>query len=136
MNFTLETPALIFPAISLLMLAYTNRFVVLADLIRNLYAKHLENPNALILAQIENLQLRMHYIKMMQVFGATAFVSAVISMLLSMLSFATAAWITFFIGLAFLLISLFYLLKELFISINALSIQLDELKTIKKRRSL
>ena len=81
MDFNIQTPALIFPAISLLMLAYTNRFVVLAGLIRDLLSEHQNNPKDEILAQIDNLQKRMDLIKKMQVWGAIAFVLSAFSML-------------------------------------------------------
>lgn len=128
MNISLETPALIFPAISLLMLAYTNRFVVLADLIRNLYEVHQNDPSDTTLAQIENLQKRMQIIKIMQVLGASSFILAILSIILNMLNLQEISWIIFLLSLIVLLLSLIYLLKELFISIEALTIQLDDLK--------
>lgn len=45
MEISLTTPALLFPAISLLLLAYTNRFLTLAGLIRNLYKLYKEQPD-------------------------------------------------------------------------------------------
>lgn len=133
MEFTLQTPAMIFPAISLLMLAYTNRFVVLAGLIRDLYEKHQDSPNEQILAQIINLQKRMKYIKSMQVLGAMSFIGAVLSMLLTMFTHYNAVMFTlsrviFALSLVLLVISLVYLLKELSISIEALTIQLQDIK--------
>lgn len=128
MDFTLQTPALIFPAISLLMLAYTNRFVVLAGLIRDLYEKHRETPQKQILDQITNLNRRMDIIKKMQVCGALSFITAALSMLLSMLHLYLGSKVVFTISLVFLVVSLAYLLKELSISIEALQIQLDDLK--------
>lgn len=128
MEFRLETPALIFPAISLLMLAYTNRFVVLAGLIRDLYNQHKETPKKEILDQIDNLQVRMGYIKKMQVLGAIAFILAVFSMLLGMISYDFESTIVFTASLVALVTSLVYLLLELNISITALTIQLDDIK--------
>ena len=68
----LTTPALLFPAISLLMLAYTNRFIVLAQLIRDLYAKYKEHPDEVTKGQMYNLKKNLHY-KNMQIFGALSF---------------------------------------------------------------
>ncbi|CAM2731823.1 DUF2721 domain-containing protein [Erysipelothrix tonsillarum] len=138
MEFTLQTPAMIFPAISLLMLAYTNRFVVLAGLIRDLYEKHQDSPNEQILAQIINLQKRMKYIKSMQVLGAMSFIGAVLSMLLTMFTHYNAVMFTlsrviFALSLVLLVISLVYLLKELSISIEALTIQLQDIKNKNKK---
>lgn len=127
-DFNLSTPAMLFPAISLLMLAYTNRFVVLADLIRNLHDTHSNNPSDVTLAQITNLKYRMQIIKKMQVFGANAFIFSAISMFLSMLEFHLASKIVFTISLLLLIVSLIFLLKELSISIDALTIQLDDIQ--------
>ncbi len=126
-DFSLTTPALIFPAISLLMLAYTNRFVVLADLIRNLYNEHRKNPRQENLDQIANLKYRMDVIKKMQIFGASSFIMAVMSMLAAVLTWAMASKILFALALVLLIISLGYLLKELSISIDALTIQLNDI---------
>ncbi len=126
-DFSLTTPALIFPAISLLMLAYTNRFVVLADLIRNLYNEHRKNPRQENLDQIANLKYRMDVIKKMQIFGASSFIVAVMSMLAAVASLEMASKTLFALALVLLIVSLGYLLKELSISIDALTIQLNDI---------
>ena len=82
MELSLTTPALLFPAISLLMLAYTNRFIVLAQLIRDLYARFKDNPDETIKGQIYNLRKRIKIIKYMQVFGAISFFFCVTCMFL------------------------------------------------------
>lgn len=133
MIFNLETPAMIFPAVSLLMLAYTNRFVVIAGLIRDLYEQHKETPRLEILAQIENLQKRMGYIKKMQVLGAITFISAALAMLFGMTDQVDISILIFKFSLSTLIGSLVYLLLELNISITALSIQLEDIKEISKK---
>lgn len=70
---TLTTPGLLFPAISLLLLAYTNRFLVLAQLIRELNAREGDTIRPLVKAQIENLRKRIRLIRRMQVWGVIAF---------------------------------------------------------------
>ncbi|QIK57739.1 DUF2721 domain-containing protein [Erysipelothrix sp. HDW6A] len=130
-DFSLTTPALIFPALSLLMLAYTNRFVVLADLIRDLYERHQAHPDERNLNQIANLQFRMTLIKKMQMFGAVAFAIAAISMLAAMVNIPKLSGVLFITSLICLVISLVYLLKELSVSIDALTIQLDDIKNQK-----
>ena len=77
----LTTPALLFPAISLLMLAYTNRFVVLTNVIRQLSDKDLDDTR-IIERQIDNLRLRLSIIKYMQTCGVAAFLLCAIAMLL------------------------------------------------------
>lgn len=126
--FDLTTPALIFPAISLLMLAYTNRFVVLAELIRDLYDNYQKDHTQENLEQIKNLSYRMDIIKKMQVCGAVSFILAASSMLLNILNFYELALFTFSISLVVLIISLYFLLKELTVSIDALKIQLKDIK--------
>ena len=69
MEFNLTTPALLFPAISLLMLAYTNRFLTLATIVRNLYDRYKSNHDENLLGQIANLQYRVYLIRRMQIVG-------------------------------------------------------------------
>ncbi|NQU28789.1 MAG: DUF2721 domain-containing protein, partial [Candidatus Marinimicrobia bacterium] len=69
MEMTLTTPAMLFPAISLLLLAYTNRFLAIAGLVRNLYDRYQAKPEQKIQAQIDNLRYRLGLIRNMQVFG-------------------------------------------------------------------
>lgn len=128
MNFDITTPAMIFPAISLLMLAYTNRFVVLAQLIRDLDREYRQTHNRVHLEQISNLRKRMSYIKSMQVLGAVAFITAASSMLLNMIGEYQTSYIVFAFSLIPLIGSLIYLLLELNISIGALKIQIDDLE--------
>ena len=70
---TLTTPGLLFPAISLLLLAYTNRFLVLAQLIRELNAREGESIRPVVVAQITNLRKRIKLIRTMQVYGVGSF---------------------------------------------------------------
>lgn len=126
--FDLTTPALIFPAISLLMLAYTNRFVVLAELIRDLYDNYQKDHTEENLEQIKNLSYRMDIIKKMQLCGAVSFILAASSMLLNILDFYDFALLTFSASLVVLIISLYFLLRELTVSIDALKIQLKDIK--------
>lgn len=130
MNFDVTTPALIFPAISLLMLAYTNRFVVLAQLIRDLDKQYRETRSKNQLMQIANLRMRMTYIKSMQVLGALAFIIAASSMLLNMLGQDYISFIVFGFSLLPLIASLVFLLLELNMSIGALSVQIDDLEDL------
>jgi hypothetical protein len=80
MEFTLTTPALLFPAISLLMLAYTNRFLTISSLIRSLHAQHKTAPDPLIIRQLSNLRYRVRLIRDMQMLGASSFLLCVICM--------------------------------------------------------
>ena len=126
MGFTLQTPTLLFSAISLLMLAYTNRFVVIANLIRELYTLHTNNPSDITFAQLVNLRKRMRIIRNMQVFGGLSFFFSVLSLLLILLEQSQFAQTMFAFSVVLLLISLVLLLMELQISVNALNIQLKD----------
>ena len=126
MDFTLQTPTLLFSAISLLMLAYTNRFVVIANLIRELYTLHTNNPSDITFAQLVNLRKRMRIIRNMQVFGGLSFFFSVLSLLLILLEQSQFAQTMFAFSVVLLLVSLVLLLMELQISVNALNIQLKD----------
>ena len=128
MDFTLQTPTLLFSAISLLMLAYTNRFVVIANLIRELYAKHEQNPSDITFHQLVNLRRRMRIIRNMQVFGGISFFFSVLSLLLILIQWLIVAEVVFAISVVLLLVSLALLIVELQISVNALNIQLKDFK--------
>src|SRR5690554_5985367 len=99
----LTTPALLFPAISLLMLAYTNRFITLAGLTRELYEEHRKEATDKLAAQIDNLQVRIAVIKHMQIFGALSFFFCVTTMFLLFAGSTIIANIAFAIALLLLL---------------------------------
>jgi hypothetical protein len=131
MSLNLSTPALLFPAISLLLLAYTNRFLTLANLIRDLYARYRAQPDPKIRGQLANLDYRIGIIRNMQVFGVGSFFLCVLSMFLLFLGQAVVgAWI-FGAALILLLISLALSLREIQVSIDALRLQIHDLDDIK-----
>lgn len=132
MEITLTTPALLFPAISLLLLAYTNRFLTLANLIRDLHARYQSNPEEIILAQIKNLRYRIVLIRDMQIFGASAFFLCVATMLVLFIGQLVLGKVFFGVSLLCLLISLGYSLRELQVSIDALMVRLSDIESLKK----
>ncbi|MBU2862355.1 DUF2721 domain-containing protein [Reinekea marina] len=125
---TITTPALLFPAISLLMLAYTNRFLVIAQLIRSLYKQNSENPDTDLRNQILHLRLRIVVIRRMQVAGILSFIFCVITMIALFLQFVELAYYLFGSSLVLLLISLCISLYEVQISGQALTVQLKNLE--------
>ena len=125
MDFTLTTPALLFPAISLLLLAYTNRYLTLAGLIRDLCNRQNSNSDEYIVGQIKNLRKRIYLIRNMQMVGVTSFFLCVVTMLLLFLGLVLPGEITFATSLISLLISLRLSIKEIGISVGALEIQLN-----------
>jgi len=126
MELTLTTPALLFPAISLLLLAYTSRFLALASVIRNLHDRIKQGGTYgfTVPAQIRNLRKRVHIIKHMQGLGAGSFFGCVLTMLLLYFSLKTSAGIVFGCSLVLLLASLLLSLWEIQISVDALEAHL------------
>lgn len=121
----LTTPALLFPAISLLLLAYTNRFLVLAQLIRKLKEMDTEEDHALIERQLAALRKRIVLTKRMQAFGVLSFLLCTVSMFLLFLELEPPGVVAFGISLVLLSLSLIYSLWEIQISTNAINVELE-----------
>lgn len=132
MNIDLTTPALLFPAISLLLLAYTNRFLTLATIIRSLHQNYKEKPNIVLLGQIENMRKRVHLIKHMQGIGVASLFLCVLCMFLLFSGQNELGKYVFGLSLIMLLISLILSLKEIAISVDALELHLSD---IEKKKS-
>lgn len=128
MELTLTTPALLFPAISLLLLAYSGRFLALASLMRELYARYKTEPDPKIKGQLNNLRYRIIIIRNMQAFGVASFFGCVLCMFLLFAGQNELGKWTFGASLLLLLVSLGLSLREIQVSIDALSLQLDDLK--------
>lgn len=128
MDLTLTTPALFFPALSLLMLAYTNRFLALANLIRNLYADYQKTADPIILGQLDNLTFRVELLKYMQATGAASILGCVLCMLVLFAGWIDAGKVVFVLSLLLLIASLVLSLVEIWISIGALNLHLSALK--------
>jgi Protein of unknown function (DUF2721) len=126
---SINTPALLFPAITLMMLAYTNRFLALATLIRNLHAKYkqIQEDREIIKQQITNLKRRLVLVKQMQAAGIISFFFCVLSMLFIYFQYEQVAIAIFGLSLLSLLISLGLSLNEIFISTRALEIELKDM---------
>ena len=123
MNITLTTPAVLFPAISLLLLAYTNRFIALAQIIRNFDQSQESDEGTQ--QQIANLRERIQLIKRMQEAGVISFFLCVVSMLAIYAQYQiVGSWI-FASSLLFLLYSLWLSVREIRISVEALDVYLS-----------
>lgn len=125
MTLEVSTPALLFPAISLLFLSFTNRFLHLSALIRSLHSDWLERGDATLRAQIDNLRRRLTLIRTMQLFGAISLFLCVISMLGVISGYSEAALGTFLAALILMAFSLGCLIYEVWISGGALRILLN-----------
>lgn len=125
---TLTTPALLFSAISLIMLAYTNRFLSYATLIRSLHEKFKINPNEVLLGQIDNLRKRLYLTKYMQILGVTSLFLCVFTMFLIFIgSHLPAVWM-FGTSLLLLIASLGVSIHEIQISVKALDLHLGDME--------
>jgi hypothetical protein len=125
--FTLTTPALLFSAISLILLAYTNRFVAYTAVIRNLYVQYKENPTGVLKGQIENLRRRLYLIRTMQIFGVVSLFLCVVTMFLIFIGSELIAAYIFGIALILLCISLAVSLKEIHISVKSMELHLSNM---------
>jgi hypothetical protein len=132
MEISINTPAILFPAITLLMLAYTNRFLALATLIRNLHTKYKQIPEdgEIIRDQIRNLKKRLNLIKHMQASSIISFFFCVLSMLFVYFQYEVWAFAIFGLSLGFLLLSLILSLREIYLSTIALDIELKDMGAV------
>jgi hypothetical protein len=128
MDINLTTPALLFPAVSLLLLAYTNRFLALANLIRDLHARYKTAPSKIILDQIKNLRRRIHLIRDMQALGVASLFLCVVCMFLLFAGQENGGKVLFGISLILLMASLILSLVEIRMSIKALEIHLSDIE--------
>ena len=125
---TLTTPALLFPAISLLLLAYTNRFLVLAQLIRELNQRDNTGLELIVKRQIKTLRRRLHIIRGMQTAGTLSFLLCTLTMFFLYVEFSQVASYTFGASLATLVLSLITSLYEIRISTRAIEIELESME--------
>lgn len=125
---TLTTPALLFSAISLIMLAYTNRFLAYAAVVRNLHDKYLEKKDTSIIKQIKNLKKRLYLTRSMQILGISSLLLCVLTMFLIYIEqHLIAIWI-FGVALILLILSLAFLIKEIQISVKALEHHISDIE--------
>lgn len=127
MQIDLTTPALLFSAISLIMLAYTNRFLSYASLVRTLKEQHQKNHSSVTAAQIANLRKRLYLTRAMQVSGIASLLLCVVSMFFIYIRLYFASVYIFGLALILLIISLTISVYEIYISVKALEIHLNDM---------
>lgn len=127
----INTPALLFPAITLLMLAYTNRFLSLASLVRKLHSEYgkVENVKTIV-SQLKNLRARLNLIRYMQSFGVLSFLGCVMCMYCIFRNWMVMAHWIFAASLLFLLVSIVLSLLEIQKSTKALEIILEDIEEL------
>ncbi|MGB5243412.1 MAG: DUF2721 domain-containing protein [Lutimonas sp.] len=131
---TLTTPALLFSAISLIMLAYTNRFLAYAAVVRSLRDQYVATQNETLIRQITNLRKRLYLTRSMQIFGILSLLLCVLTMFLIYIQqYLIAVWV-FGIALVLLIFSLALLIREIQISVRALEHHLEDLEKLTKEK--
>ena len=125
---TLTTPALLFSAISLIMLAYTNRFLAYAAVIRNLHDKYLQQKDDRLIKQIKNIKQRLYLTRSMQIAGISSLLLCVLTMFLIYVQQQTIAVWVFGLALVLLILSLTFLIIEIQISVKALEHHISDIE--------
>jgi len=125
---TLITPTFLFSAVSLILLAYTNRFLSYAQLIRTLKDRYMEDNSAITKAQIINLRKRLNLTKQMQVFGVVSLLLCVATMFLIYIGSQLISAYVFGVALLCLIISLGLSVREILISSKSLEIYLSDME--------
>ena len=131
MILSIETPALLFSATSLILLAYTNRFLTIASIVRSLKKNYEEKESSSTLLEIKNLNLRLTLIRYMQMFGVLSLFLSVFAMLMLFLALPELGIYLFGLSLLCLLISLGISFWEISISVTALRLHLKDLIDVK-----
>jgi hypothetical protein len=132
-DISINTPALLFPAITLLMLAYTNRFLSLAALVRKLHDEYLRGEKEKnILSQIKNIRSRINLIRYMQGFGIMSFLCCVMCMYAIFRGWMQISHWIFAASLIFLLASILFSLIEINKSTRAIELQLSDIEELSK----
>ncbi len=125
---TLTTPALLFSAISLIMLAYTNRFLAYTAVVRNLHDKYLQQKDERLIKQIKNIKQRLYLTRSMQISGISSLLLCVLTMFLIYIQqHTTAVWV-FGLALLLLIVSLAFLIVEIQISVKALEHHISDIE--------
>lgn len=124
----LSTPALLFSAVSLILLAYTNRFLSYAQLVRTLKEQYVQKHSEMTAAQIDNLRRRLYLTRSMQVLGISSLFLCVITMFVIYIGFHTTAVYVFGVALLLLIASLGISIWEIHISVKALEIHLKDME--------
>ena len=125
---TLITPTFLFSAVSLILLAYTNRFLTYTSLVRNLKVKYMENKSSVTKAEIENLKKRLKLTRLMQLYGVASLLLCVATMFLIYIGLQTVSAAIFAVALLFLITSLALSVWEINISSKSIQIHLSDME--------
>lgn len=129
----INTPAILFPAISLLMLAYTNRYLAVASLIRKLHSDYVAGHEPAVRAQIENLRFRMKLIRQMQLLGMVSLFICLCAVILLLAGWPRVGVGCFAVALVFMSASILQCIREILHSGGALDILLRQLESAEEQ---
>ena len=133
MEISLNTPALLFPAITLLLLAYTNRFLAIANLIRKLHDEYISGKKSKnMISQLHNLKRRINLIRSMQALGVFSFLCCIVSMFGIYKGWHEIGEYSFAFSLLCLLVSLILSMLEIYLSTKALELELSDVEELEK----
>ena len=135
MEITLQTPALLFPALSLLMLGYTNKFLAIANLIRRLIADYELREDPSLLDQIYSLRRRVMLIRWMQATGILSILFCVVTMFAIYIGHQGWVKLMFAASLILMIVSLGFSLVEIFFSAGALRVLLKKFEAENTRKN-
>ncbi len=129
MELSVNVPALLFPAISLIMLAYTNRFLALSSRVRILHDKYqLEEQRHILFGQIKNLKYRIKLIQNMQTYGVATLLLSILSMFFIFINYQIVAQVIFATSLITFSVSIFLSLIEIRLSTRAIELELSDME--------
>jgi len=131
---SLITPTFLFSAISLLLLAYTNRFLSYAQVVRTLKDKYLEDPDKVKAAQIANLRKRLYMTRAMQLLGISSLFLCVVTMFLIYVGLQLPAVYVFGVAILLLIASLGVSVFEIQISVKALELHLSDMEIARENK--
>jgi hypothetical protein len=135
MDINITTPALLFPAISLLMLAFTNRFLGLASVIRNLHATYQDSPDPKYLGQIDNLRRRIRLVRDMQIWGIASLILCTVCMFVLFAGYLALGKALFAVSLVCMIFALVFSLIEIQMSVGALNLHLQDIEHLESEHA-
>jgi Protein of unknown function (DUF2721) len=128
MELSISTPAILFSTVSLMMIAFTNRYLAIASLIRELHDKFRISPDENYVEQIKHLHRRVHIIRNIQFIIVTSLLLSAVSMLFIYLQYQSIAQVLFFVALLLQIAALSLSIWEISLSIHALKIELSDME--------
>lgn len=129
MELSVNIPALLFPAISLILLAYTNRFLALSNRVRMLHDKYqVIEQRHIVFGQIKNLKYRIKLVQNMQTYGVATLLSSILCMFFIFIEYQAVAKFIFAVSLITFSISIFLSLIEIRLSTKAIELELSDME--------